>query len=89
MLLLDKVKSLELDLSVARSASFKLDQMLSVQKSHSDKSRLGFVESTSVSTSYSTNFIPSSSSKPSESEAVSETVKPLVKFHHLGRLGLI
>ena len=32
MLLLDKVKSLELDLSVARSASSKLDQMLSVQK---------------------------------------------------------
>ena len=30
MLLLDKVKSLELDLSVARSASSKLDQMLSV-----------------------------------------------------------
>ena len=37
MLLLDKVKSLELDLSVARSASSKLDQMLSVQKSSSDK----------------------------------------------------
>ena len=30
MLLLDKVKSLDLDLSVARSASSKLDQMLSV-----------------------------------------------------------
>ena len=30
MLLLDKVKSLELDLSVARSTSSKLDQMLSV-----------------------------------------------------------
>ena len=35
MLLLDKVKSLELDLSVARFASSKLDQLLSVQKSHS------------------------------------------------------
>ena len=34
-LLLDKVKSLELDLSVARFASSKLDQLLSVQKSHS------------------------------------------------------
>ena len=33
MLLLDKVKSLELDFSVARSASSKIDQMLSVQKS--------------------------------------------------------
>ena len=37
MLLLDKVKSLELDLSVARSASSKLDQLLGVQKSPSDK----------------------------------------------------
>ena len=30
MLLLDKVKSLELDLSIARSANSKLDQMLNV-----------------------------------------------------------
>ena len=44
MLLLDKVKLLELDLSATRSASSKLYQMLSVQKSPSDKSRLGFVE---------------------------------------------
>ena len=43
MLLLDKVKLLELDLSVARSASSKFDQMLSVQKSPSDKFGLGFV----------------------------------------------
>ena len=78
MLLLDKVKSLELDLSVARSASFKLDQLLSVQKSHSDKSGIGFVESISVSTPHSTHFVPSSSSEPSVSEVVSETVKPPV-----------
>ena len=78
MLLLDKVKSLELDLSVARSASSKLDQMLSVQKSPSNKSRLGFVESISVSTPHSTNFVPSSSSEPSMSEIVSETIKPPV-----------
>ena len=71
MLLLDKVKSLELDLSVARSASFKLDQVLGVQKSHSDKSGLGFVESISVSAPHSTHFFPS---KPT----MSETVKPLV-----------
>ena len=77
MLLLDKVKSLELDLSVARSSS-KLDQLLSVQKSHSNKSGLGFVESISVSTPHSTNFVPSSSSKPFMSEVASETVKPLV-----------
>ena len=78
MLLLDKVKSLELDLFVARSTSSKLDQLLGVQKSHSDKSGLSFVESISVSAPYSTHFVPSSSSKPSMSEAVSETVKPPV-----------
>ena len=55
MLLLDKVKSLELDLSITRSASSKLDQILNVQKSHSDKSGLGFVESISVSAPHSTN----------------------------------
>ena len=78
MLLFDKVKTLELDLSVARSASSKLDQLLSVQKSLSDKSGIGFVESISVSTSHSTHFVPSSSSEPSMSEVVSETVKPPV-----------
>ena len=76
MLLLNKVKSLELDLSVARSASSILDQLLGVQKSPSDKSGLDFVESISVSAPHSTHFIPSSSSEPSVSEAVSETVKP-------------
>ena len=78
MLLLDTVKSLELDLFVARSASPKLDQLLGVQKSPSDKSRLGFVESIFVSAPYSTHFVPSSSSEPSVSEAVSKTVKPPV-----------
>ena len=78
MLLLDKVKSLELDLSVARFASSKLDQMWSVQKSPSDKFGLGFVESISTSAPHSTNFIPSSSSEPSMSKVVNETVKPLV-----------
>ena len=76
MLLLDKVKLLEFDLSAASSASSKLDQMLSVQKSPFDKSGLGFFESISVSTSHSTNFIPSSSTESSVSEIVSETVKP-------------
>ena len=78
MLLLDKVKSLELDLSVARSASSKLDQMLSVQKSPSDKSRLGFVESFSMFAPHSTNFVLSSSSEPFVNEVVSETIKPPV-----------
>ena len=52
--------------------------MLGVQKSHSNKSGIGFVESISVSTPYSTHFVPSSSSEPSMSEVVSETVKPLI-----------
>ena len=56
MLLLDKVKTLELDLSVARSASSKLDQLLGVQKSPSDKSGIGFVESISVSAPHSTHL---------------------------------
>ena len=58
--------------------------MLSVQKSHSDKSGLGFVESISVSipqtlsAPHSTNFVPSSSSEPFVNEVVSEIVKPPV-----------
>ena len=78
MLLLDKVKFLKLDLSTARSASSKLDQLLNVQKSPSDKSGIGFVESISVFAPHSTHFIPSSSSEPSVNEVVSETVKPPV-----------
>ena len=78
MLLLDNVKSLELDLSVVKSTSSKLDQMLSVQKFLSDKSGLDFVESISVSAPHSTDFIPSSSSQPSVSEVVSEIVKSLM-----------
>ena len=72
-----KFKNLEHEPSVTReqidrSARSKLDHMLSVQKSPSDKTSLGFVESISVSTPHSTNFVPSSSSKP----LVSEVVKP-------------
>ena len=69
MLLLEKVKNLEHELFVVREqtdrfASSKLDHMLSVQKSPSDKTGLGFVESISMSAPHSTNFVPSSSSKP-------------------------
>ena len=75
MLLLEKVKNLEHELSVAREqtdrfARSKLDHMLSAQKSPSDKTGLGFVESISVSAPHSTNFVPSSSSEPPVSEAV-------------------
>ena len=50
-----------------------------VQKSYSDKTGLGYVESISVFAPHSTKFVPStSSSEPSVSEIVSETVKPSV-----------
>ena len=75
MLLLDKVKNLELELSVAReqtnrTASSKLEHMLSIQKSPLDKTSLGFEDSITVSKNHSTNFV--SSSEP----PVSEIVKP-------------
>ena len=73
MLLLDKIKNLELDLSVTReqnnrSASSKLDYMLSIQKSPLGKTGLGFVDIISMSETHSTNFV--SSSEPSKSEIV-------------------
>ena len=79
MFLLDKVKNLEIELSVAReqtdrSASSKLNHMLSVQKSPSDKTDLGFVDSIFVSAPHFTNFFPSSSSKPFVSEVVKTSV---------------
>ena len=60
-----KIKNLELELFVAReqtnrSASSKLDYMLSIQKYPFDKSGLGFVDSISVSETHSINFVFSS-----------------------------
>ena len=57
MLLLDKVKNLELKVSVAREqtnrfASTKLEHMLSIQKSPLDKTGLGFEDNISVSKLY-------------------------------------
>ena len=73
MMLLDKIKNLELELSIAReqinrSTSSKLDHMLSVQKSLLDKTGLGFVDSISVSETHLKNFV--SSSEPAKSEIV-------------------
>ena len=73
ILLLDKVKILELELSVAReqtnrAASSKLEYMLSIQKSPLDKTSLDFEDSITVSKTYSTNFV--SSSEPPVSEIV-------------------
>ena len=73
MMLLDKIKKLELELSVAReqtnrSTSSKLDHMLSVQKSPLEKTGLGFVDSISMFETHSTNFV--SSSEPPKIEIV-------------------
>ena len=96
MLLLDKIKNLELELSVAReqtdrSASSKLDHILSVQKSLSDKTGLGFVESISVPAPLSTNFVPSSSSEPHVSEVVKLSVSEVksVEVTPPRKIGLI
>ena len=75
MLLLNKVKNLELELSVTRertnrSTCSKLEHMLSIQKSPLDKTSLGFEDSITVSKNHSTNFV--SSSEP----PMSEIVKP-------------
>ena len=75
MLLLDKVKNLEHELSDAgeqtnRTTSSKLEHMLSIQKSPLDKTGLGFEDSITISKTHSTNFI--SFFEPS----VSEIVKP-------------
>ena len=79
-MLLDKIKNLELELSVAieqsnRSASSKLDHMLSIQKSSLEKLGLGFVDSIFVSETHSTNFVPSS--EPSKIEAVKPKEVPI------------
>ena len=62
MLLLDKVKNLELELFVAReqtnrSASSKLDHMLSIQKYLLEKTGIGFEDSITVSKTHSINFL--------------------------------
>ena len=82
MHLLDKVKNLELELSAIRkqtnrSTSSKLDHMLSVQKSSSNKTGLGFVEGIFVPEPHSTNFVPSS--EPPMSEVVKPSVSEAVK----------
>ena len=73
MLLLNKVKNLELELSVIReqinrSTSSKLEHMLIIPKSLLDKTGLGFEDSISMSKTHSTNFV--SSFEPPESEIV-------------------
>ena len=83
--LVEKVRNLELELSVAREqsnrpTSSKLDHMLSIQKSPLNKSGLGFVHSITESETHSTNFVPSF--EPSKIEAV----KPKEDVHALRKI---
>ena len=94
MLSLDKVKNLELELSIAReqtnrSGSSKLYHMLSVQKSSSDKTGLGFVQSIFVPEPHSTNFVPSSESSMNEATKSVEVTPPRNKSLNLRLLILL
>ena len=65
--MLEKVKSLELELFVARehidrTSTSKLDEMLHVQKSVSDKTGLGFVENGSTTVVNPSKFVATISS---------------------------
>ena len=67
MSLLEKVKNLELELSIAREqidriSTSKLDEMLHVQKSVSDKTSLGFVYNGSSTIVNPPKFVPATSS---------------------------
>ena len=67
MSLLEKVKSLELELFVAReqidrTSTSKLDEMLHVQKSVFDKTGLGFVKNGSNVVVNPPKFVPATSS---------------------------
>ena len=66
MTLLEKVKSLELELSIGReqidrTSTSKLDEMLNVQKSVSNMTGLGFVESGSSFVVHPPKFVPTTS----------------------------
>ena len=81
MMLVDKLKNLELELSIAREqtnrfANAKLDHMLSVQKSPLDKTGLGFVDNISVFETHSTNFSFSSERPKSEIVKLVEVTPP-------------
>ena len=65
MTLTEKVKDLETELNFARqqlgrNSSSKLDNMLSAQKSYSNKTRLGYVENGSSPLLTHTKFVSSS-----------------------------
>ena len=66
MSLIEKVKTLESELSIARdqldrTSTYKLDNMLNVQKSFSNKTGLEFVESVSTSVVHPPEFVSTAS----------------------------
>ena len=84
-MLLNKVKNLELELFVTRkqtnkSASSKLDHMLSIHKFPLDKIGLGLKYNIFVSETRSTNFVTSSKSPKSEIVKPVEVTPPLRKI---------
>ena len=86
MSLIEKVKSLESKLSVAkeqldRTSTSKLDNMLNVQKSTSDKTGLRFVESVSTSVVHPSKFVTATSISTPEVKVPKEEILAL------GRLG--
>ena len=79
MSLIEKVKSLESELFVAReqldwTSTSKLYNMLNVQKSFSDKIGLGFVESVSTSVVHPLKFVLATSISPPKVKVPKEEI---------------
>ena len=99
MSLLEKVKSLELELSVTReqidiTSTSKLDEMLLVQKYVPNKTGIGFIENGSTTVVNPPKFIPTTSSsvvrqksefKKSNKSGSKKNHKPLWFCHFCGR----
>ena len=83
MSLIEKVKSLEFELFVAReqldkTSTSKLDYMLNVPKSFFGKTRLGFVKSVSTSVVHPPNFVPTTSISTLELRYLKKKFKLLI-----------
>ena len=79
MSLIEKVKSLESELSLAReqldrTSTSKLDKLLNVQKYSFDKIGLGFVESVSTSIVHPPKFLPTTSISTPEVKVPKEEI---------------
>ncbi|XP_030969763.1 uncharacterized protein LOC115990043 [Quercus lobata] len=88
MSLIEKVKSLESELSVAReqidrTSTSKLDNMLNVQKYTSDKTGLGLAESVSASVVHPPKFVPAISISTPEVKMPKEEILATRKIRTL------